>query len=250
LPAMEPALALQQAGLSGNEVKVYLALIHLGSALAGKITKNCGVNRTNVYDALDRLMEKGLITYVVQANRKYFECADLSNITRYLQDLEQDNKRKQKLIARILPDLEKQRTLAREPLEAAIYKGKRGLQSVAEDVLASRKTMYVFGAEGKFVSVFKHYAAQWHARRAAMRLRVNIIYNETIRDRKIKAPFRYFHMRFSNEMDDTPATTWIYGDKVAIVVWSDPIVATLIRSSEVSKSYRQFFGVLWKGSAP
>ena len=55
-------------------------------------------------------------------------------------------------------------------------------------------------------------------------------------------------MRFNASLYDTPASTWIYGDKVAIVVWSEPIIATLIRSKEVSKSYKQFFEFLWKNS--
>ena len=37
---MDPKLALQEADLTGNEAKIYLALLELGSALAGEITKN------------------------------------------------------------------------------------------------------------------------------------------------------------------------------------------------------------------
>ena len=65
--------SLQEAGLSNTEAKVYLSMLELGPALAGEITKKSAVNRTNVYDALERLIEKGLVTYVLSANRRVFE---------------------------------------------------------------------------------------------------------------------------------------------------------------------------------
>ena len=245
---MNEKIALEQAGLSGNEVKVYLSLLDLGSALAGEITKKSGVNRTNVYDALDRLIGKGIVSYVIQANRKYFEATSPERIIKYLDEKENELKRKKKLIHSVLPELELKRKLSKEPQEATIYKGKKGLKSVAEDVLNTKKEMFVFGAEGRFVELFTHYAAQWHMRRGKLKIPLKIIYNEKIRSKKSKAKFPLAKIKFNSNMYETPATTWIYGYKVAIIVWSDQPIATLIRSKEVANSYKQFFDILWKDS--
>lgn len=241
-------MILEEVGLAGNEVKVYLALLDLGSALAGEITKKSGVNRTNVYDALDKLIEKGLVSYVIKANRKYFEAGSPERVVKYLEEKENALRKKKDLVATIIPELDARRELSKEPQEATIYKGRKGLKSVAEDVLRTKKAMAVFGAEGKFVEIFKHYAEQWHRRRKKLKSPVKIIYNEKIRSKKSKAKFPILRMRFSSRMHDTPATTWIYGDKVAIIVWSDQPITTLIRSKDVAKSYRQFFDVLWNDS--
>lgn len=56
--------ALGDVGLSKNEVKVYVALSKIGQATANKIVGNSKVHRTNVYDTLDRLVEKGLVSYL------------------------------------------------------------------------------------------------------------------------------------------------------------------------------------------
>ena len=245
---MNPRMILEEVGLAGNEVKVYLALLDLGSALAGEITKKSGVNRTNVYDALDKLIEKGLVSYVIKANRKYFEAGSPERVVKYLEEKENALRKKKDLVATIIPELDARRELSKEPQEATIYKGRKGLKSVAEDVLRTKKAMAVFGAEGKFVEIFKHYAEQWHRRRKKLKSPVKIIYNEKIRSKKSKAKFPILRMRFSSRMHDTPATTWIYGDKVAIIVWSDQPITTLIRSKDVAKSYRQFFDVLWNDS--
>ncbi len=245
---MDIKAALESVGLSGNEVKVYLALLDLGSALAGEITKRSGVNRTNVYDALDRLTERGLASYVIQANRKYFEAAKSDRLIKYLEEKEQDIQNKKELVASVLPELEKRRTLSREPQEATIYKGRQGLKSVAEIVLDTKKPMLVFGAEGKFFELFTHYAVQWHTRRGKLKIPLKIIFNERLRKVKSRAHFPLTKIRFNAQIYETPATTWLFGDKVAIVVWSEQPLVTLIRSKEVASSYQQFFKILWNNS--
>lgn len=245
---MDMQLVLENVGLSGNEARVYVALLELGSALAGAITRKSGVNRTNVYDALERLIEKGLASYVIQANRKYFEVGSPDKILKFLEQREFELASKKALVQSALSEFEERRLLNKEPQEATIYKGKKGLISIAENILETKREMLVFGAEGKFVELFTHYAEQWHMRRGKLKIPLKIIYHEKVRAIKLKANFPVAEMRFHSYLYETPATTWIYGDKVAIIVWSDQPLATLIRSKEVAGSYRQFFQVLWKDS--
>ena len=245
---MELKLALEQAGLAGNEIKVYLALLNLGSAGAGEITKKSGVNRTNVYDALERLIEKGLVSYVIKANRKYFESTPPDNIITHLTKQEQEIQNKKQLLTSLLPEIEKRRKLSHQPQEATIYQGKKGFKSLAEDVLKTKQELLAFGAEGKFYQTFPHYAKHWHTRREKLKVPVKIIYNEKIRKTKEKLKRAFMKQKYTSTLEDTPATTWIYGDKVAIVVWAEQITITLIRSQQLAQTYRQFFNLLWQNS--
>jgi len=237
---------LEQVGLTGNETKVYLALLDLGSALAGEITKKCGVNRTNVYDALDRLMEKGLASFVVQANRKYFEAAPVNQIIHHLEEQEKEINNKKEAVQGILENLSARRKLGKQPLEATIYKGKKGLRSVAEDVLQEGKELLAFGATGRFVEEFGHYAEQWHLRRGQLGITAKIIFHEKTRERREHKEWKHIQMRFHPTIKETPSTVWIYGEKVAIVVWGEQPLVTLIRSKQVAHSYKAFFDVMWK----
>lgn len=246
---MDIGKSLEFLGLAGNESKVYLALLELGSAKAGIITKKSGVNRTNVYDALARLIEKGLVSYVIQSNRKYFEAKTPDNILHYLDDQEETIRKKKGELKNIISALNERRSLTKQTQESTIYQGRKGLRSLAEDVLKAKQEIKVYGAEGKFVDIFDHYAENWHLRRGKSKIPLKILYNERIRESKKKSHFLYCEMRFNKNVQETPATTWIYGDKVAIIVWSDQPVATLIRSREVAKSYSQFFDFLWSESS-
>ena len=67
---------LENLGLSKNESSVYVALLKIGLTSAKAILEETGLHRQLVYDALDSLIEKGLVSYIVQSNRKYFKAAD------------------------------------------------------------------------------------------------------------------------------------------------------------------------------
>ncbi|PIN77171.1 hypothetical protein COV16_07090 [Candidatus Woesearchaeota archaeon CG10_big_fil_rev_8_21_14_0_10_34_8] len=246
---MDVRNVLENSGLAGNEVNVYLTLLDLGSALAGDITKHSGVNRTNVYDALERLIEKGLVTYVIESNRKCFEAADPRRIIYYIEEQKSELEKKKNNIANILNELDGRRKLNSSPQEATIYKGKKGLKNVLEEVLRLKKEMLLYGTEGKLRNlVGEYYAEKWHLLRKKMKIHMRVITNERRRGEKISTPDREY--KFQRHLYEIPATTWIFGDKVAITVWSDQPITTLIRSKEVANSYRAFFEILWKAAKP
>ena len=60
----------QSLGLTKNETKVYISLLELGNSQIAQITENCGIHRRNVYDSISRLMEKGLVSFVIVNNKK------------------------------------------------------------------------------------------------------------------------------------------------------------------------------------
>ena len=72
--------ALTEVGFSKNEAKVYFALLRLGASTAGVVAAHANIHRTNVYDALERLIEKSVVTYIYKGNKKYFEAVNPSQI--------------------------------------------------------------------------------------------------------------------------------------------------------------------------
>ena len=57
---MEYQELFQSLGLAKNEAKIYEVLIREGNSPVGKISEKSGIHRRNVYDSLNRLIEKGL----------------------------------------------------------------------------------------------------------------------------------------------------------------------------------------------
>src|SRR3989338_1275628 len=63
---------LQTLGLTVIETKTYLTLLEIGKSLAGTIAERAHLHRRNVYDALEKLLQKGLVSYTISNNKKYW----------------------------------------------------------------------------------------------------------------------------------------------------------------------------------
>ena len=63
---------LKRAGLSDGEIKVYEAILSIGTAPINKIHEKTGIERRNIYDIVNKLIKKGLINYTDE-NKKIAE---------------------------------------------------------------------------------------------------------------------------------------------------------------------------------
>ncbi len=59
---------LETIGLSPNEAKIYETLLSTGETSVSEIATKAGVHRRNVYDALNRLVDKALVFTIFQSS--------------------------------------------------------------------------------------------------------------------------------------------------------------------------------------
>ena len=236
---------LQELGLTKNEVKVYIALLELGSTPAGPLIKRVGMHRAQVYALLDLLLDKGIISYVLKFNRKYFEAHDPERLLEYVESKKKDLEQKELELKKLLPELKLKKQLTVEQ-EGTIYKGKRGIKTILEDVLHKKKDWLVFGAGGKFKELFPWYFEHHHTKRTKLKIPLRIIFSDNLRSQRKSLPFA--QIRFLPSTYINPATTYIYNNTVAIIIWDPTPQAFVIRSEQVAKSYRNFFELLWKSA--
>jgi sugar-specific transcriptional regulator TrmB len=237
---------LEELGLTKNEIRIYLALLELGSTPAGPLIKRVGMHRAAVYDIISMLTGKGLVSYIIKANRKYFEAQDPDRLLEYLESKKQEITDKEAELKKILPELQLKRKLSQEEQEGALYKSKKGLKSIFEDILKEKKPWLVFGATGKFKEIFHAYFTHFHEKRAKLKIPLKIIFNDEVRKQKRETELKLCRIRYLPDSYLSPSTTFIYGDKVVIINWSPDPVAFLMRSRQVADSYKSFFEILWK----
>ena len=233
-----------------NEIKIYLALLELGSTPAGPLIKKVGMHRAAVYDIIDLLIDKGLVSFVVKANRKYFEAQDPDRLLEYLESKKQDLLSKEEKLKKFIPELQLKRKLSKEEQEGTLYKSKKGLKSVFEDILKEKKPWFVFGATGKYKELFHAYFIHFHERRAKSKIPLKIIFNEEVRKQKRGEELKLSKIKYLPKSYISPSTTYIYGDKVAIINWSSEPMAFVMRSKQVADSYKSFFDIFWKTATP
>jgi len=228
---------LQKLGLSRNEAKVYLALLESGESLAGRLSKKTQINRTTTYDALERLLEKGLISYSLQAGRKVFKPAAPQKIMENIQEQEKEAQE-------IIPQLNQLYAAKEQPQESRIHTGRKGIRSILQDILKCREYV-AFGSSGKFLEIMKHDFIAFQKRKRELKIKSKVILNESSRkSESVQAAFTSF--RFIPDTYTAPTTTFIYGDSIAIIVWAQIPIATVIKSKDAAKSYHSYFELLWK----
>jgi sugar-specific transcriptional regulator TrmB len=82
---MDLANQLKQAGLNISEIKIYIYLLENGLSTPPKVSQGTFVARTNCYNVLQSLKEKGLIEEQLIRSRKAYLASDPESIVRSLQ---------------------------------------------------------------------------------------------------------------------------------------------------------------------
>ena len=98
---------LKQMGLTEGESKTYLSLLKIGSSTVGPIVKDSRISYSKIYDVLNRLLDKGIISYTIREKTKYFQAANPNRLLDYLEKQQNQIKSNKKILKEIIPDLQK-----------------------------------------------------------------------------------------------------------------------------------------------
>lgn len=231
---------LENLGFTKSEIKIYSCLLELNSASASEISEKTGVYRKNVYESMARLAKKGLVSSAKVETKTIFTAADPQKILEFLEV------RKGELQS-ILPRLKE--IYKAPPLgdNVTVFKGKEGLKTIFEDIIKSKANYDTFGSGEKFKQMLPYYYLHYQKKKAENKIRCRAIYSDNERDKDFVKEYigqkKFLPKGFIN-----PASTMIYKNKVAIIIWKDNPIGVLINSKEVADSYRYYFESLWANS--
>lgn len=228
--------SLVDIGLTRREANAYLALLELGEAKAGQVAKLSHEDRTNVYDSLSGLVKKGLASYVMKGNATYYRAAPPEKLKDYMFE-------KEKALYETLSELSRVYKSGKKTTVVRTFEGKEGLKTVLSDILRQRNEIVGFGATDRMVHLFPGFANRYLREREKRGITSRQFFAEgdPILPCKLTT-YKMIPREFSG-----PASTVIYGEKVAILLWfAKPPIAILIESKEVAQAYRKKFEFMWK----
>lgn len=233
---------LEDLGLTNAEIKVYMALLELGSSTAGNIINKSALQNSVVHRALNTLIEKGLINYVLEAKKKVYQATDPESFFDFINE-------KKKKFESILPELKEKQKYAKEQEKATIYKGIRGIKEIYNIIINSNAKEYLTFGGGHMCE--EKMGTEWwesvHTKRIANKLSSRQVFDETVRrfgKNLIKRPIskvKYISGEFAQFQE-----TIIAGDYVAITVFTENAYGFLIKDPIVAEGYRKHFELLWK----
>ncbi len=232
---------LRKLGLTENESKVYSALLELGSINAGEIIKKTKLHRNIVYDNLNKLIDKGLVSFVIIKNIKYFEITPSTELRNYIEKQKREVNEKEKVVNKILPEIEKRRNIERKQ-EATIFKGKKALKTILQEITKTKSEILIFGTGWGMKETMPIYYEQWHLNLRKNKIKARIL----LPKEKIGKFLKPFTAKYLPEQNIIPSTIGIWEDKVLNIIWEEEPIAILIISNKASKSYKSYFEMLWK----
>lgn len=225
---------LERIGLTPNEIKIYLVLNSSGAAKAGKIAKLAHIDRSSCYNSLKSLIDKGLISYSMIGNVKWFQTASPKRLIEYLEEQEGD-------VRSILPILEEQRSSKTFEGQVRLFKGIKGLKNIYMDIIRTGEDNFVFGSEGQFVELMPEFALLHNKLKKQKGIKTKVI----IRDGRNEPFMTQGTYRYMKNVKESSAITDIYGDKIAIFIYTDEPEAIVIENKAAALAYRSYFEVLW-----
>jgi sugar-specific transcriptional regulator TrmB len=243
---------LEKIGLTGNEIKIYLALLELGSVKAGEIIKKTKLHRSRVYDNLDRLIEKGIVSYVIKANRRYFEATPPENLISFMEKKEDEIKEDKEKVKKMIPELDALRILSKAEQDVTLFKGYKGIQSALGYLLKAKEIFSLGGysedAEG-LKYCLKFMLPRIHAERIKRKIPIKFVFPKGSKKRADELKkLSYTKVRLLDDKFASLTGIQIFDENVLIILWSINPIAILIKSKEIADSYKQYFDYLWNQS--
>ncbi|PSO45311.1 MAG: hypothetical protein BRC25_02560 [Parcubacteria group bacterium SW_6_46_9] len=237
---------LKEAGLSDNEITVYLDGLQLGPSGASQISEKCDLNRTLVYHVLDDLEAKGLVSKSGDEYGRTFQMEPPTRLKDLLARKKQDLMATTDKIETIIPAIENIKTDSQTPSTVRFYEGQDGIKSVADNLLNmdSDEFLALVPIANVFDVVGESYIEYWLTERESRSIKSRSIWQEP--DSRIAIKKAFTNRRFApDDMENFGTTMVIYDNKVAVFSAPEHLFAFVVESDDFSATMRAVFEQLW-----
>lgn len=240
----------ESIGLSPNEAKIYETMLSTGETGVSEVSVKAKIHRRNVYDAMHRLLEKGLVFVIFQKGENRYQAV-------HPQKLMEIVKEKEREIESVLPQLTKMFVTEASSESAYIYKGIEGYKNYRRDLVRVGEEAFFLGAKGlwrspqidqtfrdAYVSKFKKNVPH----KVLFDPRVPELLPEALADER--GNYRVLQKGY-----ETPGVVDIFGDYVVTFVSvgigniGDDITIFVMRNRELAESYKTWFRCIWDACA-
>lgn len=251
IPQLSIVSLFNQLEFSEKETEIYVALLEVGSARAHDLAKRTGINRTTVYDILEILMQKGLVSKYKKAVSSYFNVRDPKNLLTYL-DREREEqskliKKRKERVVEFMPQLLSLQNIYPTRPKVQFYEGEKGMREAYEDTLTSRGMILAYANVETMHEGLPNFFPEYYKRRAGKKIFIRAIvpHNQASIDRSKLDVEEMREIRFlpDNDMAFSPEVN-IYNNKVLIASWKEKM-AIITESKEHADLQRLIYSLVW-----
>lgn len=239
---------LKELGLSEGQVNVYSAVLNIGISTLNKIQEKTGIERRNIYDILNKLIEKGLITYTIEKSKRTYQCTHPNKLL-------EEIKRKELALKNLenqIPDITKLFNISKPEIRAEVFRGNESMKALLNEALEYKESYWIGGNSGVESTPLKNWYKHWMKKRVEKKHVLNDLLDygsflEGLKPKDIKKHKKEYYKRCELPKDlRSPLVIVIFGNKVAQILWSDQSFAFVLDSKEIKESFMKYFNHFWK----
>lgn len=239
-------LELENLGLSKNEAKIYIFLLKSGETTTGRIIKETKIANSRVYESLNSLISKGLVSYNIQKNGKHFSASS----GKKLLELEEERKKK---IESLLPQLSQLENSNKAETKTAVYEGFEGFKTAFKKIVndcPKNETISIMGfSEQQYkTESLRIFLSNMNLKSQEKKHKLKILLNQEAKETlgKDREKEKFTEVKYMPKGYISPAAIDIFQDYVYIFLWEEKPFVFMIKNKQIAESFKAYFNLLWK----
>lgn len=243
---------LKNIGLTDLEIDVYFTLLKIGPSPAKQIAGGAEKHRTNVYDALDKLMKKGLASYTMKRDIKIFNATEPNRLLLYVNDKKQELEKQEGMVKRLISELESIKQYRHSEAQIQIFQGKEGLRSFYEKLIGVAKSgdsCDIIGTTEKISGILKYYVLNVTKLVSLKNIKGRMIISKRMlmdKQMRMVTSFAKLELRAIPKKLLTPTAIILFKDYVGLFNYTMEPFVVLIKNKEIFDTYKQYFEGIWE----
>ncbi|PIV37519.1 hypothetical protein COS31_04255 [Candidatus Roizmanbacteria bacterium CG02_land_8_20_14_3_00_36_15] len=242
--------SLEAFGLNQKETATYLFMLQKGIITPLELSRLTHVNRTTLYRLLEKLKEIGLVEEITEDKSTSFKAVGPERLQMIMTRKEAELSKLKESLPRIVNQLKTTEDSCLPSTKVVYYRGKSGLQQLLWNTLQAKNEVVGYGYASWNEGVGKNFAEKLRQEYVDRGLQSKEILNKfanTFTENKLYLA-RTYQQRILPKSDvEINHDTYIYNDVFAFYhFFKDELFGVEIHNSEIAKTQRQIFYLLWK----
>lgn len=238
---------LEQIGLTKYESAVYLAIAKLGTTKTGPILKESMINTGKIYEILESLKNKGLVSESEINNVRHFTAGPATNLIEYLAQKKNALQKQEILAKEAVKYINSLSSQANPKIRTVVYTGYRGFTTAVNEAtlsLEKNDEILAMGVRSRKDEKFSRFWDNWTNKIMKTR-KQRVLFSE--KGEHFKSLKEAINTKTRYIESITPATVDIFGNKAVLIFhYDEPINVIVIYDLRTAKSFKTFFEQLWK----
>lgn len=237
-------------GLSPRDFSIFRLLNSMGAMPASSVAVRLKMNRTTVFSALRRLIEKGLVYEIPRAGGKYFSAVAPREILRQAEERVEEEKRRIPLLSALVEDLSREQGQFGDRPGVSFFEGENGVISLFQKTLSLGTKQEAFLTLEKIPpEILRYLMSEYIAEKKRFGVMSRVLVPAGIRSEKYRQLDEEGNRttRFVPENTAFETEIILSDSHVALIDFHAPI-GVLIESPSIAVTLRSAFDLLWNSA--